>query len=290
MRTWTVCFLLIWLGSSTAVAGEQAEFPWDRIPGIKAADFKADFLERVENRLAKTACYGRCSQSVSACLRMDPPHTTAARLARDVFMLLASEASEDEIDKWVEMRKAMAHPKPIDIRGIRLDGLKPLGDPKAPVVLVEYSDFQCPFCAMVSPILEKIVRESPKKARLYFKQFPIKGHPRALPAAKACVASAKFGKFWDYCPKLFANQADLSDENLLKLAVATGMDAKAFSAQMETDEVLNRIADEKMEGLKNRVQGTPTIFINGKEFLGQPTPELLRDRIAEELDILNGRD
>lgn len=290
MRKWIVCFLLIWLGPGAAVAGEQAGFPWDRVPGIKAADFKADFLKRVEARLAKTPCYGRCTQSVSECLRKDPPHSTAARLARDVFMLMASEASEEDIAKWVEMRKIMAHPKPIDIRGIRLDGLTPLGDPKAPVAVVEYSDFQCPFCAMVSPLLEKIVRESEGKARLYFKQFPIKGHPRALPASKACVASAKFGKFWDYCPKLFLNRADLSDKKLVELAVATGMDAKAFSTQMETDEVLNRIADEKMEGLKNRIQGTPTIFINGKEFLAQPTPELVRDRIAEELDILNGED
>jgi protein-disulfide isomerase len=289
MKRLILFMVLTGLVPPAAFAGGDA-FPWDRVPDIKSGDFKADFLKRVAARLEKVDCYGRCTQSVAACLRMDPPHPTAARLARDVFMLMASEASDEDVAKWVQMRKQMAHPKPMDIRGIRLDGLTALGDSKAPVTIVEYSDFQCPFCAMISPILEKVARDSDGKARLFFKQFPIKGHPRALPAAKACVAADKFGKFWAYCPKLFIHQTELSDEKLVELAVAAGMDAKSFKARMESDEVLNRIADEKMEGLKNRIQGTPTIFINGKEFLAQPTPELLRDRIAEELDILNGKD
>ncbi len=278
------------VGAARAGPETSAGIPWDRVPDIEVGKFKDDFVARVAGKLEKVNSYGRCTESVAACLRKDPPHTSAARLARDIFLLMASEGSDEEIAKWVEMRRTMAHPKPEDIRGIDLDGLTPLGDRKAPVVVVEYSDFQCPFCAMVSPMLEKVVRESKGKARLYFKQFPIKGHPRALASSKACVAADAFGKFWEYCPKVFASQADLSDAKLLELAKDAGIDVEKFKQRMGRDEVLDRIADEKMEGLRNRVQGTPTIFINGKELLPHPTLELLRDRIGEELDILNGKD
>jgi predicted DsbA family dithiol-disulfide isomerase len=287
-----VAGLVGWISISVlAQAGQPPSgFPWERVPDIRAADFKPEFLERVARQLEQVASYGRCTESISACLRKEPPHPTAARLARDVFLLMAGEASKDEIGKWVEMRRLMAHPKPEDVRGFRLEGLTPLGSPDAPVVIVEYSDFQCPFCAMVSPMLDRTIRDQADKARLYFKQFPIKGHPRALSAARACVAADGFGKFWEYCPKLFEHQADLTDDRLVQIAGQVGIDAKAFREKMEGEQVLDRIADEKMEGLKNRVQGTPAIFINGKELTGQPTPELLRDRIEEELDILNGRD
>jgi predicted DsbA family dithiol-disulfide isomerase len=109
-------------------------------------------------------------------------------------------------------------------------------------------------------------------------------------ASKASVAAQAFGKFWEYCRLLFENRADLSDEVLLALAKKTGMDPKAFKKEMDREEVLNRVADEKMEGLRARIQGTPTVFINGKEVLLAPTRELLQDRIQEELDILNERD
>jgi protein-disulfide isomerase len=139
-------------------------------------------------------------------------------------------------------------------------------------------------------MLEKVVKESKGKACLYFKQFPIKSHPRALMASKACVASDAFGKFWEYCSLLFRINSDLSDKSLMKLAERSGLDPAKLKLQMEKDEVLNRIADEKMEGLKHRITGTPAIFVNGKKFLLQPNADLLRDRIEEELDILNGRD
>jgi predicted DsbA family dithiol-disulfide isomerase len=273
-----------------SVGAKSPAIDWSRVPDIKAGDFKSDFLNKVALKLTKTPCYGRCSESIADCLSKNPIHTSAQRLARDVFLLMANEASDEDIGKWVEMRRKMAHPEPIDIRGIRLEGLTPLGQPKARVVVVEYSDFECPFCAMISPILEKVVKDSDGKANLYFKQFPIKGHARALPAARACVAADGFGKFWEYCPALFRNQADLSDEVLLKLAGDAGMDKANFKKRMQSEQTLDRIADEKMEGLKNRVQGTPTIYINGKEFSAHPTPELLRDRIEEELDILDGKD
>jgi thiol-disulfide isomerase/thioredoxin len=277
---------LVWLTIGSAVAGEK--IPWGRIPGIKVSDFKPDFISQVAAKLEEIKCYGRCTESVAACLRKDPPHSTAIRLARGVFSLMTEKKGPEQIQKWLDVRKKMAHPE--WTHSFNLEGVVPLGKTDAPVVIVEISDFRCPYCAKVAPVLEQIVRESKGKARLYFKQFPIKGRRRSLEASKASVAAQAFGKFWEYCRLLFENRSDLSDKTLLALARKTGMDPEKFKKEMEREEVLNRIADEKMEGLRARIKGTPTIFINGKEVILEPTRELLQDRIQEELDILNERD
>jgi predicted DsbA family dithiol-disulfide isomerase len=283
----------LWVGlvawSWVAMVAGAEPFPWARVPDLRIDDFRPDFLERVAKRLESLPCYGRCQGSIAACLRAEPVHPTAARLARDVLLLMAQESPDADVIKWVEARRAMAHPKLEDEHDFLLSGQRPLGPEDAPVVVVEFSDFECPFCSQIVPALEQLVRTH-GKVRLYAKQFPLKGHAHALDAAKACVASSSFGKFWDYCPRLWELRADLSEERLVKLAGELGMGAADFRKAMSSEEVLNRIADEKLEGLKNRVSGTPAIFINGKEFLLQPSARLLKDRIEEELDIQQNRD
>jgi protein-disulfide isomerase len=273
-----------------AVAGQPARgrFPWERVKNFKASDFKDSFLDSVAGMLEVVPCYGHCKETVAACLKKDTKHTTAARLARDVLMLMEQGAEKEKVLDWVDKRKRMAHPT--ETHTFNLSELTPLGPAKAKVLIVEFADFQCPFCAEVAPMLKRIISESAGSACLYFKQFPIKGHPMALPASKACVAADKFGKFWEYCGKLFEHRLNLSESTLLEIAVECGIDKDAFVKQMDLDEVINRIADEKMEGLRARIHGTPTLFINGKEVLLQPTSRLIHDRIEEELDILNEKD
>jgi protein-disulfide isomerase len=276
---------------ATSFAGSAAaggKIPWDKIPGVRTSDFKAGFISQVEQKLEEIKCYGRCTESVADCLQKDPPHTSAIRLARDAFFLMAGKKGPEEIQKWMEARKKMAHPE--WTHSFSLEGIVPLGKKDAPVIIVEFSDFRCPYCAKLAPLLEQVVKASDGKARLYFKQFPIKGRPRSLEASKACVAAQAFGKFWEYCGMLFANRSDLSETALLAMAKKVGIDPDRFKKEMGREEVLNRIADEKMEGLRARIKGTPTVFINGKEVILEPTRELLRDRIQEELDILNERD
>lgn len=277
------------IACGSANAGQPASaFPWQRVKGVKVSDFKDDFIASVAKMLENIPCYGHCTDTVANCLKKDTKHTTAARLARDVLLFMADGLKKDKLIDWVDKRKHMAHPD--DTHTFNLAKLTPLGPADAKVTIVEFADFQCPFCARVSPMLEKIVKDSAGKACLYLKQFPIKGHPRALPASKACVASDKFGKFWQYCAKLFAHREELTDDELVQLATDSGIDRDAFIKQMNLDEVIDRIADEKMEGLRARIHGTPTLFINGKEVLVQPTANLINDRIEEELDILNGKD
>jgi hypothetical protein len=87
MRRILLFLVVFWLANGSAVAGEK--IPWDKITGLKVSDFKAEFVSEVAEKLEKIQCYGRCSDSVAACLRKDPPHATAVRLARDAFFLMA---------------------------------------------------------------------------------------------------------------------------------------------------------------------------------------------------------
>jgi protein-disulfide isomerase len=288
MNTRNLWILGLVVASSFSWAAKDASIPWRQIPGIKVDDYKESFLLQVAKLLEELPCYGRCTGTIAACLRKNSPNPTARQLAKDVFVLATENKTKEEIQKWVDERKRMAHP--VETHDFNLEGLVPLGKKDAAVVVVVFSDFQCPFCAKISPSLERIVRESDGKTRLYLKQFPLKTHPQALDAAKACVAAETFGKFWELCGRLYEMQPDLSEANLLKAARAVGIDAEKFKKAMAKEEVLNRIADEKLEGLKNHIEGTPAIYINGKEVTVPATPELLKDRIEEEINISAGRD
>jgi protein-disulfide isomerase len=281
-----MCILSSTLGK--AKDPQTSFIPWDRIGNIQPSDFREDFVSQVEKVLEELHSYGRCQESIAACLRKDPPHSIAQRLAKGIFSLMIQNNQMEQIKKWIETRKKMAYPD--QIIQFKLDGLDALGKEDAPIVVVEFTDFQCPFCATISPALEDIILNSKGKARLYLKQFPLKIHKQAILAAKACVAADAFGTFWKYCGKLFVHRSELSEQKILELAEQTGMDPGKFKGEMEKEKVLNRVADEKMEGLKYRIESTPAIFINGKKLLLEPTKELLSDRIEEEMDILQGKD
>jgi protein-disulfide isomerase len=280
--------MVVWLSVLAGSSSAMAKVRWDRLPELNTSDFRPEVIAKVEEILNAQRCYGRCEDSIAACLDREPPSPTAVRLARDVFRLVTSGVEVEQVKQWLALRKQMAHPE--KVHQFELKEALPLGAPDAPVVIVEFTDFQCPFCARVSPDLNRLVRESKGQARLYLKQFPLKSHPRSVEASKACVAAGKLGKFWELCERLFELQPEMAPADILALATKVGLDANALQAAMAKEDVLGRIADEKLEGLKHHVDATPAIFINGKEVLLPPTPELLRDRIEEELDILAGRD
>jgi protein-disulfide isomerase len=284
----TVGIITVLAASIVLASNKKKVFPWVRVVDVNVSDYKKEFVQEVEKMLGEVPSYGRCQESVASCLEKNPPHKTAQRLARDVFTLMLAKEKKEKILEWVKTRKKMAHPE--RVIDFRLGGVEPLGDKDAPVVIVEFSDFECPFCAIVAPRLKKLVEESKQKACLYFKQFPLKSHPRALEASKAAVAAEKFGKFWEYSSKLFENRKDLSDEKLLEIAKEVGIKVEDFQKEMKRAEVLNRIADDKMEGLMYRIKGTPAVYINGKEVIAEPTLALLKDRIEEELDIKSKKD
>jgi protein-disulfide isomerase len=146
------------------------------------------------------------------------------------------------------------------------------GPVEAPVTIILFSDFQCPYCARLVPTLEKVLEAYPKKVRLVFKQFPLNMHKFAQPAAMATIAARNQGKFWPLHDKLFANYDKLSEDRIRELAESVGLDMARYDKDIANPSVQQEIADDMQLGLKSGVRGTPAAYINGKP---------LRDRSFE---------
>ena len=160
-----------------------------------------------------------------------------------------------------------------------------LGNAKAAVTLVEFSDFQCPFCARVMPTLKKVREVYGDRVRIVWKDFPLTAiHPQAFKAAEAGQCAREQGKFWEYHDRLFGNQQALEPESLKQYAADTGLDAAAFNACMDTAKYGDRVQAEMGIGTRLGVSSTPAVFINGRLVSGAQPYEVFAAVIDEELE------
>jgi protein-disulfide isomerase len=164
------------------------------------------------------------------------------------------------------------------------------GPATAKVTIVEFSDFQCPFCSRVVPTLEQLQKEYPTQVRIFFRHFPLPFHPDAAPAAEAAVAAEAQGKFWEMHDKLFANQKDLSAPALEAYARQIGLDLPKFRAALQSRAGKARVNSDAELGRQLGVEGTPSLFLNGRLLAGaQPIEEFRRvvdDEIARTDKLL----
>jgi protein-disulfide isomerase len=159
-----------------------------------------------------------------------------------------------------------------------------LGSASAPVTLVEFSDFQCPFCQRVAPTLKQVKEKYGDKVRVVWKDFPLTQiHPQAFKAGEAAHCAADQGKFWEYHDRLFANQQALQPNDLKKHATDIGLDAAAFNSCLDSSKYGERVRDGVAEGSRLGVNSTPTIYINGRLLSGAQPFETFVSVIDEEL-------
>jgi protein-disulfide isomerase len=157
------------------------------------------------------------------------------------------------------------------------------GEATAPVTIVEFSDFQCPYCKRQEDALHKILTDYPGKVRLVFRDFPLDGHPDAAKAAQAAACADAQGKFWNFHDKLFDNQAALGVSDLKSYARQEGLDGKKFDACLDGDEMRARVDENLHEGEAAGVDGTPALFVNGRPLSGATSYEDLKAAVDEEL-------
>ncbi len=137
------------------------------------------------------------------------------------------------------------------------------------IVLIEFSDFQCPFCAKAHKTLKQFMAKHQNEVTLVYKHFPLTTiHPEAIPAAKAAWAASKQGKFWQYQDALFAKQDKLGDKLYVDIAKNLKLDLSQFNQQRNSAEVNAAIAKDKQFAQKLGLRGTPFFFINGETFSG----------------------
>ncbi len=138
------------------------------------------------------------------------------------------------------------------------------GSPHAVVTLVEYGDYQCPYCLQAFPIMIDLQESMGDKLRLVFRNFPMTTlHPNAQNAAEAAEAAGAQGKFWEMHDMLYEHQSQLEDADLVRYARAIGLDVARFEHDLATDAFTARVREDFRSGVKSGVNGTPTFFING---------------------------
>ena len=144
-----------------------------------------------------------------------------------------------------------------------------LGSLKAPVILVEYADFECPYCAQAHGIVQNLRRELGNQLAFVFRNFPLADiHPHAENAAQFAEAAAAQGKFWEVHDYLFEHQRHLSDSDLARIASLLRLDQDALRDDLESDRPSEEVEGDFQDGLDSGVEGTPAFFINGELFEG----------------------
>ena len=159
------------------------------------------------------------------------------------------------------------------------------GPASAPVTIIEFSDFQCPFCQRVMPTLKQVREKYGDKVRVVWKDFPLTSiHPQAFKAAEAGNCAREQGKFWEYHDRLFTNQQALQPEFLKKYAADAGLDAPKFNACLDTAKYSDRVQEQMGIGTGLGVASTPSLFINGRLIAGAQPFETFVSIIDEELE------
>ncbi|MFW6067106.1 MAG: DsbA family protein [Myxococcota bacterium] len=194
----------------------------------------------------------RCVTRGGECAECKPAATYVARLVEEGY-----EAGA------IEERYRNRYGSEAEVE-LEVDGSPVRGSPMAPVTIVEFSDFECPFCGAGHPILERAVEESDGKVRLVFKHYPLDSHPRARAAARAAIAAGKQDKFWEMHDLLFENQDALEAADLEGYARRLELDLERFREDMRSESTEKRIEKDRLAGREAGVRGTPSIFVNGR--------------------------
>ncbi len=162
------------------------------------------------------------------------------------------------------------------------------GPANAPVTVIEFSDYQCPFCKRAEPVVEQMLKEYAGKVRLEYRHFPLESiHPNARGAAEAAVCADEQGHFWDYHAQIFKGAGDLAAPELLKHAANSGLDVNMFQACLADGRARERVSADLEAGQAAGVSGTPAFFVNGIPFSGAIPIEEFRKTIDAELAKAN---
>jgi protein-disulfide isomerase len=174
-------------------------------------------------------------------------------------------------------------PQPGEVYKAEIEGAPVRGAKHALVTVVEYSDFECPFCARVEATLDRLLQEYKGHIRVVWRNLPLPFHKRAQAAAVAAMAAGRQGKFWEMHDLLLEHQEALDASAIAGYAEQIGLDMAQFRAALADESIAKAIADESTAAARIGVRGTPSFFINGTFFAGAQPYQRFKERIDDEL-------
>jgi protein-disulfide isomerase len=228
---------------------------------------------------------------VAAWYNANPSRVQGAKLDQvqgPIRSLLTQERTQTVYQGYVDQLKAKT---PVRVmlepprQKVAVAGAATRGPASAPVEIIEFSDFQCPYCLRAHPTVSQVLSTYGDRVRLVYRHYPLPNHPNARPAAEASQCAAEQGQFWQYYDRLFADQSKLSDDGLKQSAAALGMDAGRFNACVDTHKYKDRVEADIKDGNEAGVSGTPAFFINGRMLTGAQPFDAFKHIIDEELEL-----
>jgi protein-disulfide isomerase len=168
---------------------------------------------------------------------------------------------------------------------VSTEGRPSKGPADAPVEMIEFSDFQCPFCQRANPTVDQVLSTYGDKIHFVYRHYPLPNHPNARPAAEASACANEQGRFWQYHDQLFANTGRLTDADLKQHATSIGLDAAKFNTCFESHTYAKDVDADVKEADANGVSGTPAFFINGRSIDGAQPFEAFKRIIDEEIEL-----
>jgi protein-disulfide isomerase len=275
-------------GSLTGDAWRSAtELPGVDFSSLTAAE-KLDAL----TILREEGCPCGCGMMLAQCRIHDPNCPLSPGLAAQVVKAIADGKSMAAVK--AELEAAAPPPRPeqpampqeatlgekVDIP---IDGAPFKGPASARVTIVEFSDFQCPYCSQATAWADSILAAYPQDVKLVFKQFPLPFHPQARLAAEASLAAHAQGKFWQLHDKMFASYKSIDRSNILAWAREVGIDADRLAKEIDAGKYKAAVDADMRHAEKAGVQGTPSFYFNGRPYEGGRDLAAVKSLIDAEL-------
>jgi protein-disulfide isomerase len=254
--------------------------------GVDLSNLTAVKKTRALHALRSEECSCGCGMKIAECRVKDPNCTFSRGLSATLVDSIRKGKSEAASVADMKASKFGHRPEPKlldDPVPIPTEGSPVTGPANARVTLVEFSDFQCPYCYKAVEKIDAILKAFPNDVKLVFKQYPLDSHPQAMISAQAAIAALQQGKFWQLHDVMFKNHNGLSRKAILGWAGGLGLDMKRFEADLDSDAVKKLVARDMMDGDKAGVEGTPTVYINGKRYNGELALDASRPVIEAEL-------
>lgn len=280
MRTLITVSLLLAIATTAPAASSTSGVPWDRVPGAK--DFTPFQRRTAETVLRTSYCYGGCNDRLIDCLNRND--AIAVRLAGFLSRQIVANPDENRILKLMEKRRLSA--QPADSVKVDLSGLLPSGNPDAPVEVVMYGDFDCPYCRTAATALRELSVAYPDSFSFWFKNYPLSQDERAMPAAVAYLAAEREGRGWEMFDGLYGHTWTFDDTALEQIADASGVDVAQYRADIKDPALEARVRSERAEANACGFRTVPGIVVNGKPYHGLLSKVELWDRIQEERDLM----
>jgi protein-disulfide isomerase len=267
--------------SSARTGGDPKAEPKDVVlPGVDTSALTV--RERHEWSGLVSELFAPCPAvpvSLAVCVQEKRPCATCTKAAKWAAQAVRDGASQDQVRRAYKERF-----DPTSARTLPLEGSPTRGPDDAPVMIVEFADFECPHCRMEVPVLEAVLAAHPGKVRVVYKFVALPMHVHAEPAARSAFAAGQQGKFWEMERLLFERQEHLEDADLERYARVLKLDIPKWKADMASSAATARLAQDKALVEELKLKGTPTIYVDGRE-LDMEADESLEERVASELGV-----